>query len=388
MNSILSLSPTDNRCFSAEIASALEDINGAVIIQQLHYWMGKENVGVIVDGIKYIYNSFPAWVQNQFKWLTSWQFRKSMTLLRNLGIVKVIRYKARQWNQTNYYTLDYDVLFNYLKEKLPESPEISELCVPTDRDEEFPTLEVRDSNISYIDTENTSLKETAEQAAAEHKNSFSRGENGEEDKSTHQRELKGEKEDLKQESTGNKKDIGVDFSSAQDKLKIKNKKTGRLGEKETRGKASKFHPVTKSPRPQVLPNPDWTLPREDIDSFGLQLNSTVLRLIKEYSSEEVERAIDLLKLRKRDNYIPNPTGYFVQALKENWSSASSAVSEKDKFRYWYSLAKELGHVTGSEIRDNEQWVCFTGTWLKWLDVVEKGYTVEYLNKVLNRSKNR
>ena len=364
MNSILSLSPTDNRCFSAEIASALEDINGAVIIQQLHYWMGKENVGVIVDGIKYIYNSFPAWVQNQFKWLTSWQFRKSMTRLRNLGIVKVIRYKARQWNQTNYYTLDYDVLFNYLKERSPESTEISELCVPTDRDEEFPTLEVRDTDISYIDTENTSLKETAEQAAAEHKNSFLRGSNGQEDKSSYQRELNPLKDDLKVKSTSKERVDGED-----------NKTPTYVEEKINKAR-------------EKINNKNWRSHKEELDQLGLQLNSTVLKVIKEYSSDSVERAIEFLKLRKRDNYIENPAGYFVQALKENWSKESSTVDEQDKFRYWYSLAKELGHVTGSEIRDGSQWICFTGTWSRYQNVVERGHTVDYLKTVINRYRNR
>ena len=45
--SVLSISSQDNRLFSAEIASQLGDINAAVIIQQLHYWMGKEGVGTI-----------------------------------------------------------------------------------------------------------------------------------------------------------------------------------------------------------------------------------------------------------------------------------------------------------------------------------------------------
>ena len=173
--------------------------------------------------------------------------------------------------------------------------------------------------------------------------------------STHPPKLKQKKEDLKPESTGNKKDIGVDKSSALAETKIKNK--------------------------------NWFSHKEKLDNLGIQLNSTVLKLIKEYPSQEVESAIELLKIRKRDNYIPNPTGYFIQALKEKWVGSSSTVEEKDKFRYWYSLARELGHVTGAEIRDEEQWVCFTGTWSKWLDVVERGYTVDYLKKVINRYKN-
>ena len=96
--SILSSSPQDNRLFSAEIAAALGDINAAVIVQQLYYWLNKEGVGTTIGKTKYVYNTFNDWVK-QFPWLSVWQFRKAMKLLRDLEIVKVIRYKAKCWNQ-------------------------------------------------------------------------------------------------------------------------------------------------------------------------------------------------------------------------------------------------------------------------------------------------
>lgn len=140
---------------------------------------------------------------------------------------------------------------------------------------------------------------------------------------------------------------------------------------------------------EKINNKNWRKHREELDNLGIQVNSTVLRLIKKNSSESVEGAIAFLKIGKRDNYLENPTGYFVQALKEKWNSQSKcAANEQDKFRYWYSLAKELGQVTGSEIRDGEQWVCFTGTWEIYQNVVERGHTIEYLKKVIDRAKNR
>ncbi|MDJ0577122.1 MAG: hypothetical protein QNJ65_18420 [Xenococcaceae cyanobacterium MO_234.B1] len=62
---ILSTSSQDNRCFNAEIAAQLEDINAAVIIQQLHYWLRKD-VGVVIDGVRWVYNSFESWVRTQY----------------------------------------------------------------------------------------------------------------------------------------------------------------------------------------------------------------------------------------------------------------------------------------------------------------------------------
>ncbi len=79
----------------------------------------------------------------------------------------------------------------------------------------------------------------------------------------------------------------------------------------------------------------------------------------------------------------------VAALKENWGSQiSSNQDEGTTFRYWYEIARELGYCQGQEIRDEEQWVLLSGNWEKWQSAVDRGYSVEYLRKVLGRTKNR
>jgi len=114
------------------IATALGSFEAAVILQQLHYWTQKEGVGVIVDKAKYIYNTFEQWVKNQFTFLSLHRFRKAMGILRSLEIVKVIRYKSKQWNQTNYYNLNYKRLREWAE---AESIEISELCNSAPQDD-------------------------------------------------------------------------------------------------------------------------------------------------------------------------------------------------------------------------------------------------------------
>ncbi len=87
--------------------------------------------------------------------------------------------------------------------------------------------------------------------------------------------------------------------------------------------------------------------------------------------------------------MSNPAGYFVQALKQNWGQeVASTEDSKATFRYWYQLSRELGYCQGTEIRDEEQWVNLGGTWEKWESAVDRGYNVEYLRKVLGRTKNR
>ncbi len=121
-----------------------------------------------------------------------------------------------------------------------------------------------------------------------------------------------------------------------------------------------------------------------------------MNLLKMYESEQVSRAIAIFKVRKREQHIPNPAGYFVQALKEGWAKGSNLANEENLdssdqdsiFRYWYDLARELGYCSSTEIRDGQQWVCLSGSWEKWSDAIARGYSLEYLKKVLKRNQGR
>jgi len=116
-------------------------------------------------------------------------------------------------------------------------------------------------------------------------------------------------------------------------------------------------------------------------------------LLKLYPAEKVENAIAIVKARKRDQYIPNLSGYFVSALKGDWgsqqvASCDRATGEIDKgavFRHWYDLARELGYCSGQEIRDGEQWICLSGAWERWESAVKRGYSLDYLKKIMKRS---
>ena len=130
-----------------------------------------------------------------------------------------------------------------------------------------------------------------------------------------------------------------------------------------------------------------------LDSTGVLVNKTVRDLLKLYPAEKVEQAIAIVKSRKRDQYIPNLSGYFVAALKGDWASQNLTVGEEsdrelDKgavFRHWYDLARELGYCSGQQVRDGVQWVDLSGSWEKWSDAVERGYSLSYLKKIMKRN---
>ncbi len=355
--SILSTSPVNTRHFDMEIAEALGDINAAVIVQQLNYWMSLEGVGEIIDGVKYVYNTFDDGVRSQFRWLSVWQFRKAMNLLRSLSIVKVKRHKAKQWNQTNYYSLDYDRLWEYLKSQMPQSIEMVEMCVTTAQDVNNQHLEVRDSKLSYIGTKKTPKEKTAEQSAAASTKIALKEEDKPKQSIPHSVGLTAPVGQKKQQSGDDVPNIGKE---------------------------------NKVERVDHIVNTRWKDQIKELDSTGIPINKTVINLLKIYESEQVNNAIALFKVRKREQHIPNPGGYFVAALKEDWASKnlvgteSGAIDKGAVFRHWYDLAMELGYCAGQEVREGEEWVLLSGSWEKWSEAIARGYSLDYLKKVLKR----
>ena len=114
-----------------------------------------------------------------------------------------------------------------------------------------------------------------------------------------------------------------------------------------------------------------------------------------YEEEEVKGAIALLKQRKRETHIPNMAGYFTAALKGGWvknsvtsnePTNSETIDKGSMFRLWYELAKELGYCGGQEVREGEQWVLLSGNWEKWQSASDRGYSLDYLKKVMKRNK--
>lgn len=368
--SILSTSPVNTRTFDMEIAVALGDINAAIIVQQLHYWMEKEGVGVIVEGVKYIYNTFNDWVRTQFSWLSQWQFRKSMNLLRSLGIVRVIRYKSKQWNQTNYYSLDCDRLVEFFKRESCQSIEIVELRTSTPQGEENQNLEVWDTKVSLYETKITTKEEATKQLgdrALSKSDSVAAA--------SLNKALKGEKE----QKSNNPHSAELNTSLRQNTFKSEQNKSNTGGE-------------TNVAKVDYIVNKDWKKLIPELDGAGIPINRTIKDLLKLYPREKVEGAIALLRARKRDQHIPNIGGYFVTVLKGDWASkqvVESGEGEIDQgivFRHWYDLARELGYCSGQEMRDGEQWVNLSGAWEKWSEAIARGYSLEYLKKIIKRNK--
>jgi hypothetical protein len=96
-------------------------LNEAIILQQLHYWLGR-SVNVR-EGRKWVYNDYGAW-HEQFPFWSEKTVKRTFLALEKLGIVTSRQFEKYTSNYTKrnrrkWYTIDYDKFKELENEKLP-----------------------------------------------------------------------------------------------------------------------------------------------------------------------------------------------------------------------------------------------------------------------------
>ena len=93
------------------LAKALGDVNEAVFLQQVHYWLVKaQKAGKPqVDGKWWTYNSLTGW-QEQFPWMTYKGVQHVFDRLRKKGLVIVKHLQPSELDRRLSYTIDYEKL--------------------------------------------------------------------------------------------------------------------------------------------------------------------------------------------------------------------------------------------------------------------------------------
>lgn len=82
-------------------------LHEAVILQQIHYWLEKSNH--LINGCLWIYNTYQAWLE-QFPFLSLSAIRKAIARLEGLQLLKTERFDKQRWNQTKWYSINYQRL--------------------------------------------------------------------------------------------------------------------------------------------------------------------------------------------------------------------------------------------------------------------------------------
>lgn len=95
--------------FSPTLAKAL-GINEAVILQQIHYWVGKKLH--YFDQRYWTYNTYAEW-RKQFPWLSENGIKGVIKKLEKLGILDANNYNKWKFDRTKWYSINYEVLNSF-----------------------------------------------------------------------------------------------------------------------------------------------------------------------------------------------------------------------------------------------------------------------------------
>jgi hypothetical protein len=368
----------------------------ARFLQQLHYWSYSE-YGVVIDGIRWIYKSAKEWLSEALIGLTEWKLRKAIASLVEKKLIRREKlftrhqkqeYRSFWWqprNQTYYYSVNYKELQKLIEkvETVENIRFVESTKLSIEENKETKVCELSRNSTKITNHRKPTTKQrgdllTTESnviAAAKVKNVL-KEEEKQKQRIHHSEELTAESGQNKAQSSRRLLGMNLHTQNAPMQIKLENEEERNVA------------------RVDCIINKDWKELIPELDGAGIPINKTVKSLLKLYPKEKVEEAIALLRARKREKHIPNVAGYFVSALKGEWGSKSlvengeTEVDTAAVFRHWYDLARELGYCSGQEIREGSQWICLSGAWEKWEEAVKRGYSLEYLKKIMKRNQGR
>ena len=123
-------------------------LNQAIVIQQFHYWLVSSKH--IIEGRKWIYNSYKGWEQ-QFKFWSGKTIERTIRALEEQGYLRSANYNRSKQDKTKWYTINYEKLAELddsFRENLSAStgqkdePEKTDCII--ERDNELDSAEQRD----------------------------------------------------------------------------------------------------------------------------------------------------------------------------------------------------------------------------------------------------
>lgn len=95
-----------------ELVRVLGDLNEAVILNQLNYWIeiNKKADKNFYDDRYWVFNTYQTWKETDFDFWSTDTIRRTLTRLENKGIVLTANYNKLKLDKTKWYTIDYKKL--------------------------------------------------------------------------------------------------------------------------------------------------------------------------------------------------------------------------------------------------------------------------------------
>lgn len=285
---------------SGSLAAALKSVEAAIVLQQVHYWLGKKG-GKIIDGVHWIYNTYEQWLE-QFPWLTKWRLRKIFYQLRATEILKFAQHDQHEYKRRGYYTIDYEKL-KALQQSMCE--------LDTHRNAETQTIEMCNAHTSV--EQEISLQEELLTENTHPPHPAAVNEKMNQEKENHQEQTMTLTPQITEvEETENLQNLAPSNLQASQEAKL-----------------------------------------ELIKTAGIRLNVQLSALVQNFTLENVKNAIayyqqTLINKERIGKTIKRPAGWLTDCLKHNWyttkPTAQTKTETETEFSNWYKKAIASGIV--------------------------------------------
>jgi Tfp pilus assembly protein PilE len=127
--------------------------------------------------------------------------------------------------------------------------------------------------------------------------------------------------------------------------------------------------------------------KSKISHLGIKMNAKLYEIIKTKSETDIDNAINAVEeYIATGKKVNSKAGLFGKALEENWMPNLTDEERKianisDDFSEWFKLAKEQGIVQASQgTKEGIIVLEPTGQWTLLSTMLEKGWTLEYLQQ--------
>lgn len=106
-----------------ELASEI-GLNESIVAQQLNYWINTKSAKLI-NGKKWIYNTYQNWQRDSFPFWSEATIRRSFTKLEEMGIVETGNFNKAGFDKTKWYTVNTEKLDKLMSRRAAQNEQTS-----------------------------------------------------------------------------------------------------------------------------------------------------------------------------------------------------------------------------------------------------------------------
>ena len=86
-------------------------LNEAIALQQLHYWLGNPKGSVVIDGVRWVYNTYEQWQADNFPFWSVSTVKRTFLHLEDINLV--ISRQQAAYDRKKYYRVHYAKLTSW-----------------------------------------------------------------------------------------------------------------------------------------------------------------------------------------------------------------------------------------------------------------------------------